>query len=418
MYIRKDAKEYVHDYNGIKKLAAKICVKLNAPIVRMLNWEMEHICQELQKTEHLSEFVNQMDKQLKRYEQLDMDIKTICSRLEGYDDIAQSVKNIQSRLARYEWVAESVPLILQQLEKMEKLSENISRIEKQLNEDGGIIASRNQDHERLERIDDELAMYGVRISRLQKLLKPSNKINNEKMQMSVQDLQQEDAAEVYSCVDYFDFENHFRGSRSLIKRRQEIYIPYFKGKTHVIDLGCGRGEFLELLKENCISGCGVDSYLEFVEYCLSKGLHAVQGDAIAFLKNTAQSDGIFAGQLIEHLSFQYLMCLIETAYKKLNSGCYFVVETPNPTSLAIYANSFYADPSHNKPVHPYTLKYFMEKAGFKEVSVIFTENSRIPVKIPKLEIHNANGIEEFNQAMHEIEQLLYGSQDYAVIAKK
>ena len=240
---------------------------MNAPIVRMMNWEMEHICQELQKTEHLSEFVNQMDKQLKRYEQLDMDIKAICSRVEGYDDIAQSVKNIQSRLARYEWVVDSVHFIFQQLEKVEKLSENISRIEKQLNEDGGIIANRNQDHERLERIGDELAMYGVRISHLQKLLEPSNKINNEKMQMTMQDLQQEDAAEVYSCVDYFDFENHFRGSRSLIKRRQEIYIPYFKGKTHVIDLGCGRGEFLELLKENFISGYGVDSYLEILEYC-------------------------------------------------------------------------------------------------------------------------------------------------------
>ena len=92
------------------------------------------------------------------------------------------------------------------------------------------------------------------------------------------------------------------------------------------------------------------------------------------------------------------------------------METPNPTCLAIYSHAFYIDPSHNKPVHPLTIKYILEKSGFKNIEIIYTDTSKLPVSIPEI-----SGIEEadkFNEVMHMISELLFGSQDYAVIAKK
>lgn len=222
----------------------------------------------------------------------------------------------------------------------------------------------------------------------------------------------------YNCIDYFDFENHFRGSREAIKEVQRQYIPYFEGKTNVLDLGCGRGEFLELLKEYHIKATGVECYTEFAEYCKQKGLSVAEDDALNYLKNQKSVDGIFAGQLIEHLSVDQVVYLCELAYEKLEEGAYIVLETPNPMSLAIYTHAFYIDPSHNKPVHPFLMKYFMEKAGFREVQIIFTESSKYPVEIPKLIGENIQNIKEFNDSMKVVSETLFGSQDYAIIARK
>lgn len=222
----------------------------------------------------------------------------------------------------------------------------------------------------------------------------------------------------YSKIDYFDFEDHFRGSREKIKEVQFQYLKYFEGKRNVLDLGCGRGEFLELLKEHGINAIGIDFYGEFIEYCKLNKLIAIEGDAIAYLNQVDSTDGIFAGQLVEHLDTNQIIELCRLAYNKLTKGSYIVLETPNPTSLAIYSHAFYIDPSHQKPVHPLTLKYYMEKAGFKDIEIIYTESSKLPVKIPTLNIEKIDNINEFNASMKEIEKLLFGSQDYAIVAKK
>ena len=97
-------------------------------------------------------------------------------------------------------------------------------------------------------------------------------------------------------------------------------------------------------------------------------------------------------------------------------GC-IIIETPNPTSLSIYTNAFYIDPSHIKPVHPLTLQYFLEKAGFTDVEIIYTEQSRPPHSIPELKISGGES-EEFNKAMKKVSDMIFGSQDYAAVAIK
>lgn len=223
------------------------------------------------------------------------------------------------------------------------------------------------------------------------------------------------AREDYSCIDYFDFENKFRGSIEDIKNRQKIYLSYFEGKNNVYDLGCGRGEFVELLQENKIGITGVDLYHPFVDFCKERNLNVICNDALEALRNAESVDGVFLGQLVEHISTKKLVELLSIAYEKLESGCYLIIETPNPVSLAIYTRSFYIDPSHNKPVHPLTLQYLAEKAGFGQCEVLFTEGSRVPIEIPTI---NGVGLDEFNESIKIVSDILFGSQDYALIARK
>lgn len=224
----------------------------------------------------------------------------------------------------------------------------------------------------------------------------------------------------YTDIDYFDFETNFRGTQRSVKERLKDYIKYYQKAGLVVDLGCGRGEFLELLEENEIEGIGVDTYDDFVEYCTNKGLNVVKEDAISYVTGLAEQSvtGIFAAQLVEHLTVNKLVDLCNEAYKKLVPGGTLIFETPNPTNLSIYYNWFYADPTHQNPVHPKTLEYLLKKAGFKEVEVIFTEQSRSGYRLPLLNAAGAENLKEFNDGINLLSDLFFGSQDYAVVARK
>ncbi len=228
----------------------------------------------------------------------------------------------------------------------------------------------------------------------------------------------EKEGEAYDAIDYFDFENHFRGSREVIKERQRQYLRYFSECKNVVDIGCGRGEFLELLKENNIGATGVDTYDEFVEYCRIHDLSAVCDDGSHYLKTIDSTDGIFVGQVVEHLKEFQIVDLCNTAFEKMQSGSYLIIETPNPTSLAIYTHAFYVDPSHVKPVHPLTMEYFLQKAGFKDIQIVYTDSSRLDIDIPEIHGDGIENSDEFNRVMKIVSSTLFGSQDYAIIARK
>ncbi|CAH1208521.1 hypothetical protein PAECIP111891_03234 [Paenibacillus allorhizoplanae] len=226
-----------------------------------------------------------------------------------------------------------------------------------------------------------------------------------------------------NSFDYLDFENRFRGSVEEIKNRQKVYLPYFLNKQNILDIGCGRGEFIELLIENNISVRGIDLNREMVEYCQDRGLPVEYNDAINYLKliNNNELGGLFLGQVIEHMPFEQIISLVELAYKKLKPGAYLIMETPNPLSLAIFYRTFYVDPTHVKPVHPLTIQYVVESSGFADTELVYSSRVEPNWWVPKLETEDVNAIKniaEFNEGINRVNELLFGNLDYAIIAKK
>jgi len=226
-------------------------------------------------------------------------------------------------------------------------------------------------------------------------------------------------------INYFRFEEQFRGSREDIKQRQSNFKKYFIGCSNVLDIGCGRGEFLELLKEFRIGGKGVDIDSTMVDYCLSKGLKVEQEDAISYLENLEDKslDGIFIDQVVEHLEPSYLINLLQLCFQKLNYGYYIFVETVNPLSFVSLAN-FYIDMTHKKPIHPETLKFLLTSVGFRDLEIKFVSPVPEEAILQKVSMNSdmekwtKNYLDTYNYNIEKLNNILYGAQDYVVISKK
>ena len=226
-------------------------------------------------------------------------------------------------------------------------------------------------------------------------------------------------------IDYVIFENCFRGSPELIKERQLKYLDYFKDKKSVLDIACGRGEFLEIMKENNINAEGIDLNDEMVKVCRDKGLKVAKADALQFLnKKTGKYDGIFCSNLVEHLEYDEIRSLASDIRKALIDDGLFVVETVNPESLNIFANAFYLDLTHIRPLHPLGLEALLESQGFYNMKIIrFTEIEE-DGRLEEVENENdlslefRNSIAACNRNFQRLNNLLYGYQEYGIISYK
>ena len=224
-------------------------------------------------------------------------------------------------------------------------------------------------------------------------------------------------------LDYFDFEDVFRGKREDIKERQRQYLPYLKtdyANGHVLELGFGRGEMLELMKENGIAAIGVDCYEPFVNYSKNKGYDVHYGDALTFLSECEDEslNGIVLLQVAEHINTECLYQIIRTGYKKLRSGCYFILETPNPESLSTYIN-FNVDGTHVKPVHYHTMAYVFRCNGYSEIQRLENHYSRHPYfdKVQSMFIEECHDVER-KRFMTELNYMMFSGNDYTIIARK
>ena len=224
--------------------------------------------------------------------------------------------------------------------------------------------------------------------------------------------------------DYYWFESIHRGDRELIKGRHKPYLDYFTGCENVLDLGCGRGEFLELMNEKGIGGYGIDIEGDAVQYCVDAGLDARQAEAIEHISGLPDEslDGIFLSQVAEHLTPSELIEMIGLAYVKMKVGGYIIAETPNPQCLLIFASFFYADLSHVQPIHPETMRFLLLSAGFRDVEVKFTNpvprNQRLAKVVPPSEVAGGKWVEELNDNMDKLNTVLFGYMDYAAIGSK
>lgn len=217
---------------------------------------------------------------------------------------------------------------------------------------------------------------------------------------------------------YAGFENRFRGREDAVRDQQESYAGLFKKGSKVLDLGCGRGEFLELLKKNGVEAEGLDLNSHMVEACLTKGLNCRRADLLEELAARPDDslDGVFSSQVIEHLPPAAIKRLIELAFAKLRPSGILVLETVNPLSLFALVHIYFLDLSHLTPVHPQAAKFLAETAGFRDVDIRYSA----PLEREKLQ--TLPGADEaasiLNRDIDALNDLLFAPPNYAVIGTK
>jgi 2-polyprenyl-3-methyl-5-hydroxy-6-metoxy-1,4-benzoquinol methylase len=220
--------------------------------------------------------------------------------------------------------------------------------------------------------------------------------------------------------DYFAFEEQYRGDEADIRQRQQAYVEYFRGRDNVVDIGCGRGEFLDALRDAGITARGVEMGTDQILLCQEKELAVVQQDLFTFLEGTPDESlgGIFSAQVIEHLTASDQLRYVALAYQKCKSGSPVVFETINPQCVYALVRNFFLDPTHVRPVHPETLQFAMESCNFRNVELRFSAPLR-DLQVPRLMVEgNPQALEQFNEAIARLNDLLYGFQDYAAIGWK
>jgi SAM-dependent methyltransferase len=176
------------------------------------------------------------------------------------------------------------------------------------------------------------------------------------------------------AFDFLKFEGLTRGTETAIREEQEKYLSFFNSLPNVLDAGCGRGEFLELLRHAGVDAYGIDSDPQMVLHCQGKGLRVEQSTVLEHLASISDRSigGIFLGQVVEHLTPEVLATLAELSFRRLRPGGYFVAETINPTCLTTFSGAFYADPTHVKPLHPKAMEYFLVASGFVDIEFVYS----------------------------------------------
>jgi len=207
--------------------------------------------------------------------------------------------------------------------------------------------------------------------------------------------------------DYGRFAERFRGTEEYVKAGQQIYLPHFRTCRNVLDIGCGRGEFLEMMQAAGIPAKGIDLDPESVATCRHKTLDAEVADLFVYLENLPEAslDGIFCSQVVEHLPPQRLPEMIRLCASRLQRSGALAIETPNPECLAIFATHFYLDPTHQRPVPHPLLAFYLEEFGVGNIEV--RKLSPAAESMPSLK----SLPEDFREAF-------FGGLDYAILGKK
>jgi 2-polyprenyl-3-methyl-5-hydroxy-6-metoxy-1,4-benzoquinol methylase len=210
---------------------------------------------------------------------------------------------------------------------------------------------------------------------------------------------------------YASFDEQFRGSQEEIKERLKVYLPIIKQQgigtdlMPLLDVGCGRGEWLDLLKEENLRANGVDSNRILVEWCSDRGLDVTEDDLISALhKLPDESLGALTGfHIIEHLPIEKLVEFLNQAVRVLKPGGVVIFETPNPQNVLVGSCNFYFDPTHRNPLPSQVTKFLLESRGFVHVEVL------------NLNPSDDTPVDENSEVARRFNKYFYGPMDYAVI---
>ena len=222
-------------------------------------------------------------------------------------------------------------------------------------------------------------------------------------------------------MDYLAFEDKYRGSEESIQKLQEKFVRLYAGKDNILDIGCGRGEFIKtLLNSGKQYVFGMDINPQMVEKCKKDGLSVELRDGVSYLydNDNLNLGGIFSSQVIEHLKPSQIVKLIKGAYKNLQEGSPLILETINPMALVTQTMAYTLDLTHRQYVHPFTIEMLLKEHGFKKVEFIYSSPVDIEAPVLKDNDMDPKELEKYNEKIRRMHEMLFGYQDYAVIAWK
>ncbi len=234
---------------------------------------------------------------------------------------------------------------------------------------------------------------------------------------------------------YVAFEDLFRGDRELIRARQEDYVRLFAHRQDVLDVGCGRGEFLQALAERGVRARGIDLNHEMVEQCRGAGLDVTEADALSYLRGLEDGalGGLIAAQVVEHLEPDYLLAFLDEAFRVLSPGSPMALETINVASWSAFFTSYIRDLTHVRPIHPDTLKFVVVASGFLDAEIQLRaplpEGEKLAAapaaaRAVDMRVTGDEGralvalADTFDRNMERLNAQLYAPLDYAVVAWK
>ncbi|MCB9029699.1 MAG: methyltransferase domain-containing protein [Deltaproteobacteria bacterium] len=361
-------------------------------------------------------------------------------------DYFQAEKEFQSNLVKYlndssKYIDSRDAFIFWDLIKKVDTDVNraLERIERINDEQTGtlvsterrVINSVNHALEQLTKLDTEYRATAAQVETLEsvsrglerilsKVTRPSDQVslpsNSEKKEQTSSDID----------YTYLMLENRYRGSEQSIKDRMSVYLPYFKNcNASVVEIGPGRGELQTLFVENQIPSYGVEMDQAMVEACKEKGLDVRLGDGIEHIVSAEEDSlgGVIACQVIEHLTQDQLVNLAKACLRAVKPGGKIIFETINTESMVALARNYFRDPTHVFPLHPETMRFFLELCGLKVLEVKKLSPYSDEAVLQELPVEEymtprwAYAIETLNRNIRRLNELLYGYQDYCIVAE-
>jgi O-antigen chain-terminating methyltransferase len=224
-------------------------------------------------------------------------------------------------------------------------------------------------------------------------------------------------------VEYVGFEDRFRGSEDLISRRAQDYLPLFASCSNVLDVGCGRGELLDLFRSHGVAARGIDANTAMAARCRERGLDVEQADALGYLERQTDASlgGLTAIQVVEHLQPPDLLRFLRLAYDKLRPGAPIVLETINVACWAAFFDAYIRDLTHARPMHPTTLEYYVRACGFSNVDVQFREPVDERDRLQPIASGDpalAAIVATVNANADRLNARMFSHRDYAVVARR
>jgi 2-polyprenyl-3-methyl-5-hydroxy-6-metoxy-1,4-benzoquinol methylase len=425
-FVFKDQREV--NFNLL--LAIKESVKLNRQLIEQIQTLKTQTSEQFTNVQGINERLSivdmhflEMHKRLSavetRFQEMDERLSAVETRFQEMDERLSAVEtrfqDMDERLSavetRFQDMDESLSAVNNSIqrhdERLDDMDSRFQRMDKRL---GDVDSSIQRIDERYNKNDSYLKNDLIQQKRLISLFleeaqrRLPEPLNQEQLQSFVDETQH--SLDAF----YVAFEDQFRGSREEIKNRLLSYISVVEkavsatDNSPILDIGCGRGEWIEILSEQGFQTSGIDINNAMVHQCQSLGLNAVLGDGIQFLRSLPNNSlaVVSSFHVIEHLPMQQFMALLDEVLRVLRPGGTIILETPNPENLIVGACNFYLDPSHRNPIPPPTAQFILENRGFT------------PVEIRR--IHPMNENHHLDNAF--LNSLLLGCQDYAVIGWK